>query len=147
MKTRTITTTVLAGVIAATPLIGVTAVSAAPTPPKKVTKATVKLPWSVTQAHVKKYKLSTKQIKTISKSVAWARKGKAKTVRYRESKHNYKIRSRNGKYHGAYQYLASTWRNIGGGKYAKRADLAPAWAQDHITYQVVKKYGWSPWGG
>ena len=76
-------------------------------------------------------------------SLKWAARADVERVRVCESGNNY--RSKDAPYYGAYQFLTSTWRSMGGTKFAKRADLAPKWAQDYVAYSLWRKSGWRPW--
>ncbi len=73
-------------------------------------------------------------------------------IRQRESGGNYAIVSANGLYHGAYQFLQSTWN--GAAQMAGRPDLvgvppekaAPA-DQDAVALALYRASGLAPWGG
>lgn len=75
---------------------------------------------------------------------SWARGYEATAVRNCESGGNYSTNTGNG-YYGAYQFDISSWYANGGGSYASRPDLAPAWAQDQVAYNYWSRAGWSPW--
>ena len=75
---------------------------------------------------------------------SWAAGYEASAVRNCESGNNYSINTGNG-YYGAYQFDLPSWYANGGGAYASRPDLAPAWAQDQVAYNYWSKAGWSPW--
>lgn len=49
-----------------------------------------------------------------------------------------------GRYHGAYQFSAATWRSLG---YAGLAYQAPAELQDEAARQLQAKSGWGQWPG
>jgi hypothetical protein len=73
-------------------------------------------------------------------------------VRQRESGGNYQIVSSNGLYHGAYQFLQSTWNSAAG--IAGRPDLvgrAPETVapgdQDFVALMYYRAVGGGPWGG
>ncbi|MCX7621647.1 MAG: transglycosylase family protein [Acidimicrobiales bacterium] len=73
-------------------------------------------------------------------------------IRQRESGGNYAAVSANGLYHGAYQFLQSTWN--GAAQLAGRPDLigippervAPA-DQDAVALALYRASGLGPWGG
>jgi muramidase (phage lysozyme) len=73
-------------------------------------------------------------------------------IRQRESGGNYSAVSANGLYHGAYQFLQSTWN--GAAQLAGRPDLvgvppekaAPA-DQDAVALALYRASGLGPWGG
>jgi hypothetical protein len=69
-----------------------------------------------------------------------------------ESNGNYSIVSSNGLWHGAYQFLPSTWNATA--SHAGRTDLvgvlpsrASAYDQDEMAYALYQWQGNSPWGG
>ncbi len=99
----------------------------------------------VSQKHLKQYKLTNSELKNIALAKKWADGSKPRAVRQCESGGNYRINTGNG-YYGAYQFSHGTWLGVGGGRYARTADKAPAWAQDHMAYRLFKKSGWGPWG-
>ena len=76
---------------------------------------------------------------------AWASSGKSMSVKACESGGNYSTNTGNG-YYGAWQFDLPSWHANGGGAYASRPDLAPAWAQDQVAYNYYQKAGWGPWG-
>ncbi|MGZ4616183.1 MAG: transglycosylase family protein [Actinomycetes bacterium] len=61
-----------------------------------------------------------------------------------ESGGNWGINTGNG-YYGGLQFSAGTWTANGGGKYARRADLASKSEQIAIAEKVLDARGWSPW--
>jgi hypothetical protein len=101
-------------------------------------------PLPVGQRKIVKYKLGKKAMKQIQQAEKFANSGKARSVRRCESGGNYKINTGNG-YYGAYQFDRGTWLANGGGRYARTANKAPKFAQDHIAYKTWKSRGWSPW--
>jgi resuscitation-promoting factor RpfB len=76
---------------------------------------------------------------------SWANSAKSNSVKQCESGGNYSINTGNG-YYGAWQFDLPSWLANGGGAYAPRPDLAPAWAQDQVAYNYYQKAGWGPWG-
>ena len=86
------------------------------------------------------------ELKNYKKAEKWAKSSKVRYIRNRESRNTYSINTGNG-YYGAYQFAYGTWKAMGGQKYAKTADKAPAYIQDYIAYKLYKRAGWSPWGG
>jgi len=76
---------------------------------------------------------------------SWANSGKSMSVKQCESGGNYSTNTGNG-YYGAWQFDLPSWHANGGGAYASRPDLAPAWAQDQVAYNYYQKAGWGPWG-
>ena len=76
---------------------------------------------------------------------SWANSGKSMSVKQCESGNNYSTNTGNG-YYGAWQFDLPSWHANGGGAYASRPDLAPAWAQDQVAYNYYQKAGWGPWG-
>jgi hypothetical protein len=75
---------------------------------------------------------------------AWANSGKSMSVKNCESGNNYSTNTGNG-YYGAWQFDLPSWLANGGGAYAPRPDLAPAWAQDQVAYNYYQAAGWGPW--
>jgi hypothetical protein len=80
---------------------------------------------------------------TFRKAMAWAGTSDVRAVRQCEAGGNYRLQD--SPYYGAYQFLTSTWRSMGGGQFASRADLAPSWAQDYVAYKLYQSQGWGPW--
>ncbi len=76
---------------------------------------------------------------------SWANSGKSMSVKQCESGNNYSTNTGNG-YYGAWQFDLPSWHANGGGAYASRPDLAPAWAQDQVAYNYYQRAGWGPWG-
>lgn len=101
-------------------------------------------PLPVGQRKIAKYKLGKKAVKQIKQAKKFANTSKARSVRRCESGGSYKISTGNG-YYGAYQFDRGTWISNGGGRYARTANKAPKFAQDHIAYKTWKSRGWSPW--
>ena len=93
---------------------------------------------------ITKYKLGKKALREIVAAKKLANTTKAKRIRKCESGGSYKINTGNG-YYGAYQFDRGTWLSNGGGRYARTANRAPKFAQDHIMYKTYKARGWSPW--
>jgi hypothetical protein len=62
-------------------------------------------------------------------------------IRQRESGDNYAENTGNG-YYGAYQFLESTWLEIGGTGYP---DQAPPAVQDALAQTLQAMEGWTPW--
>jgi hypothetical protein len=77
------------------------------------------------------------------KAMIWADTSDVERVRQCEASGNYKLQD--PPYYGAYQFLTSTWRSMGGGVFASRADYAPRWAQDYVAYKLYVSQGWRPW--
>ena len=75
---------------------------------------------------------------------SWANSGKSMSVKQCESGNNYSTNTGNG-YYGAWQFDLPSWHANGGGAYASRPDLAPAWAQDQVAYNYYQNAGWGPW--
>ena len=75
---------------------------------------------------------------------AWASSAKSMSVKMCESGNNYSTNTGNG-YYGAWQFDIPSWLANGGGAYASRPDLAPAWAQDQVAYNYYQVAGWGPW--
>lgn len=67
------------------------------------------------------------------------------TIRTRESGGNYRARNPSGSASGAYQFIDSTWRNLGGTRYAPTAAQASRAQQDEIARRYVmdiyRRYG------
>lgn len=61
-----------------------------------------------------------------------------------ESGGNWHINTGNG-YYGGLQFSYSTWLSYGGGKFAKRADLATRTEQIVIAERVLRGQGWGAW--
>lgn len=87
-----------------------------------------------------------RQLKGYKKAKKWAKSSKARYIRHRESRNNYRINTGNG-YYGAYQFAYGTWRAMGGHRYTTTADLAPKHIQDYVAWRLFKRAGWAPWGG
>jgi hypothetical protein len=130
-------------------LIGAAALVAGPLPTAAVAAdsgvdvATYKNDRPVTHAHFSKYRLKNWELKQIAKSKVWARSPKARSVIRCESGGDYTMIDR--QYHGAWQFLNSTWAGVGGRRYAPSADRAPKFAQDHMAWRLWKRSGWGPW--
>lgn len=62
-------------------------------------------------------------------------------VRWCESRGNYRTNTGNG-FYGAYQFLVSTWRSVGGRGYPHEAEPAE---QDYRAVLLLKIAGRSPW--
>lgn len=101
-------------------------------------------PLPVSVRSIDQYQLGKKALKEIVAAQKLAGTAKAKRIRKCESGGNYKINTGNG-YYGAYQFDRGTWLSNGGGRYARTANRAPRFAQDHIMYKTFKSRGWSPW--
>lgn len=101
-------------------------------------------PLPVSLRTISEYKLGKKALKEIVKAQKLADTTKAKRIRKCESGGNYRTNTGNG-YYGAYQFDRGTWLSNGGGRYARTANRAPKFAQDHIMYKTYKARGWSPW--
>lgn len=132
----------------AVPVLGAAILSggllAAAAVPASAASASVAKP-PVSQAQIAKYHLSKKQVRDIEKAKKFANTKKAKQVRYRESRHQYKARS--GKYTGAWQFDSGTWKSNGGRQFSSQAYKAPKWAQDYVMWRTHNARGWQPWGG
>ncbi|HYO31523.1 MAG TPA: transglycosylase family protein [Nocardioidaceae bacterium] len=61
-----------------------------------------------------------------------------------ESGGNWHINTGNG-YYGGLQFASSSWLGMGGGKYAKRADLATREEQIRIAEKLLDVQGWGAW--
>jgi hypothetical protein len=68
----------------------------------------------------------------------------AMRVKACESGHDYTINTGNG-FYGAWQFALPSWLANGGGAFAPRPDLAPAWAQDQVAFNYYQVRGWAPW--
>lgn len=77
------------------------------------------------------------------KAMVWADTSDVERMRQCEASGNYRLQD--PPYYGAYQFLTSTWRSMGGGKFASRADYAPRWAQDYVAYKLYVSQGYGPW--
>ncbi|MFN8124978.1 MAG: transglycosylase family protein [Candidatus Nanopelagicales bacterium] len=97
----------------------------------------------VTAAHFRHYHLKNWELKQIAKAQKWAKTPKSRSVIRCESGFDYKMID--GPYKGAWQFLDSTWRGAGGGRYAPTANQAPKFAQNHIAWKLWKRSGWGPW--
>lgn len=63
-----------------------------------------------------------------------------------ESGGNYRAWNQSGSdASGAYQFLGSSWRAWGGGRYASAAAYAPPWAQHIVAARYYRAAGTSPW--
>lgn len=147
---RTLIAVPAAAVLAGGALVsGAGPVAAAPAAPAAVTApAQIKIPTyakgrPVTAAHFRHYKLKKKELKQIAKAQRWAKTRKSRSVIQCESNGNYKLVD--GPYHGAWQFLTSTWLSSGGGRYERTASKAPKFAQNHIAWKLWKHSGWGPW--
>ncbi|MEI8081480.1 MAG: transglycosylase family protein [Actinomycetes bacterium] len=133
----------------AAPVAAVAAVAPAAAPSLAEVKATTiarygVYPLPVSVSDIGRYRLNKKTIKEIAAAKQLARSGEARKIRACESGGNYRISTGNG-YYGAYQFDFGTWLANGGGRYAKTANRAPSWAQDHVMWRTHKARGWSPW--
>lgn len=61
-----------------------------------------------------------------------------------ESSGRWNINTGNG-YYGGLQFGPSTWREFGGRKFARRADLATRVEQITVAERVLKVQGWGAW--
>lgn len=61
------------------------------------------------------------------------------TIRQRESSGDYTARNPSSSASGAYQFIDSTWRAVGGATYAPRAYLATPAQQDTVARSYVEK--------
>lgn len=133
-------------------LIGLAAVAAGPTgasaaesapqapaPKIKTFKNGAPIPWK----KVEKWNLNKRQLAQIAKAKRWAATPKSRSVIRCESGFDYNMVD--GPYKGAWQFLDSTWRGAGGGRYASAANKAPKFAQDHIAWKLHQRSGWGPW--
>jgi len=77
-------------------------------------------------------------------AAAWAASPQAMAVKNCESTNNPTTNTGNG-YYGAWQFDIPSWLAYGGGAYAERPDLAPAWAQDQVAFNYYQAAGWTPW--
>lgn len=101
-------------------------------------------PLPVSERQIKRYRLGKRLLKQLKQSKRFASRPKTRAVRRCESGGNYRINTGNG-YYGAYQFNYGTWLGNGGGRYARYAHQAPAWAQDHIAFRTYSARGWQPW--
>jgi hypothetical protein len=97
----------------------------------------------VSQRQVERWKLNKRELGEIAQARRWAATPKSRSVVRCESGFDYRLIDR--QYHGAWQFLNSTWLGAGGGRYARSADRAPKFAQDHIAWKLWKRSGWGPW--
>jgi hypothetical protein len=100
-------------------------------------------PLPVRGRDIKRYHLSKTQLRQIAAAKKLARTAEARKIRKCESGGNYRSIDRG--YYGAYQFDRGTWLSNGGGRYARTANKAPKWAQDHIMWKTHRARGWSPW--
>lgn len=143
---------IVTGMVLALGLVGFTATSAgaAPVTPTAKSKAN-KVGWQgkgkspLNQKKIRQYKLKYRELREIREARAWARGWKPRAVRACESGGNYSINTGNG-YYGAYQFAYGTWLGVGGGRYARTANQAPRFAQDHMAWKLWRSQGWGPWG-
>ncbi len=61
-----------------------------------------------------------------------------------ESGRRWHLNTGNG-YYGGLQFSFSTWRDFGGGRFARRADLATREQQIRIAEKVQNQQGWGAW--
>ncbi|MBY8878547.1 LysM peptidoglycan-binding domain-containing protein [Streptomyces sp. PLK6-54] len=61
-----------------------------------------------------------------------------------ESSGNWHINSGNG-FYGGLQFYQPTWKSYGGGRYARRADLASRVEQITVAQKVLRNQGWNAW--
>ena len=80
----------------------------------------------------------------LSTATASAASGNWDAVAQCESSGNWSTNTGNG-FYGGLQFDYGTWLSNGGGKYAKRADLATKTQQIAIASIVQRNRGWSPW--
>ena len=129
-------------------LLSVTALSTVPAAAPAAASGTVATSASysrpVSLRTIKRYHLKHRELKQIFKAKRWAKTRKARAVRRCESGGNYRINTGNG-YYGAWQFAYGTWLGIGGGRYARTANRAPKFAQDHMAWRLWRQQGWSPW--
>lgn len=92
---------------------------------------------------IKRWDLRKRELTQIAKAKRWAATPKSRSVIRCESGFDYNMVD--GPYKGAWQFLDSTWRGAGGGRYASAANRAPRFAQDHIAWKLHKRSGWGPW--
>lgn len=146
MKTTLVAVPTAALLVGSTMVAGsaapATATPAAPTAAAKAIPTYAK-GRPVTAAHYRHYNLTKRELKQIAKAQAWAKTKKSRSVIRCESGFDYRMID--GPYHGAWQFLNSTWRSSGGGRYARTADKAPKFAQNHIAWKLWKHSGWGPW--
>ena len=118
------------------------AADAAPVVSAKKVK-TFKNGFPVPAKKVDKWNLRKGELKQIAQAKRWAATPKSKSVIQCESGFDYRMID--GPYKGAWQFLDSTWRGAGGGRYAPAANQAPKFAQDHIAWKLHQRSGWGPW--
>lgn len=100
-------------------------------------------PLPVSLDSVARYHLGKKDLRGIVAAKQLADTPHVRSIRQCESSNDY--RSQDRQYFGAYQFLTETWLSNGGGRFADRADHAPAWAQDYIMYRTYQADGWGQW--
>ncbi len=128
-----------------------TVATASPTPealnPELVRAQTVAaygvFPLPVSVDAINRYHLTKKDLRGIKAAKELAATPHVRSIRECESSNDY--RSQDRQYYGAYQFLTDTWLSNGGGRFADRADHAPAWAQDYIMYRTYEADGWGQW--
>lgn len=122
-----------------------TAAQAAPATPAVVGKKipTFKNGYPVPAKKVATWNLHKRELKQIAQAKRWASTPKSRSVIRCESGFDYRMID--GPYKGAWQFLDSTWRGAGGGRYAPTANRAPKFAQDHIAWKLYQRSGWGPW--
>ena len=133
-------------------LVGVSALAVAPTTASATAAApaatskrikTFKNGYPIPAKKVEKWKLSKRELAEVAKAKRWAASPKSRSVIRCESGFDYTMVD--GPYKGAWQFLDSTWRGAGGGRYASAANRAPKFAQDHIAWKLHQRSGWGPW--
>lgn len=103
-------------------------------------------PLPISESEATGYGLSASDIRGVVEAHTWAAGDKPRYIRQRESGGDYSINTGNG-YYGAYQFDYSSWLANGGGRFARTANAAPAWAQDFVAWTYWRRAGWGPWGG
>ena len=124
--------------VPAAAFVGVSALAVAPATMSAADAAPV-----VSAKKVDKWNLRKGELKQIAQAKRWAATPKSKSVIQCESGFDYRMID--GPYKGAWQFLDSTWRGAGGGRYAPAANQAPKFAQDHIAWKLHQRSGWGPW--
>lgn len=76
----------------------------------------------------------------------WLNTKTAKYVVWKESRGQCHVVNPSSGTGGKWQFMPTTWRSNGGGKYARRAQFATCHQQDVIAHLLWRRRGWQPWG-
>ena len=106
---------------------------------KKLVNGSVVATKKLSRKVIKKAKPKVVRVGTKNNNVNWD------GIAQCESGQNWHINTGNG-YYGGLQFSYSTWLSNGGGKYAKRADLATKEQQIDIANKLYASRGLQPWG-